>query len=125
MWSRSYSGEDSFELEALAGEHYVYVDITWKGLPVPAAQLNKWLVTNVEEAIGGLTLTEILERHRTDVWSLAVEGERRVSGYRCRRRPDHTTAVGSPYLRDRNSTTLSSCTVRDFPTCGAIRRLKH
>ena len=71
-----YSGEDSFELEALAGEHYVYVDITWKGLPVPAAQLNKWLVTNVEEAIGGLTLTEILERHRTDVWSLAVEGER-------------------------------------------------
>jgi DNA polymerase-3 subunit epsilon len=71
-----FTGEDLFELEAIAGEHYIYIDIWWKGPPVPAAELNKWLVTNIEDTLGGLSLAEILERHRTDVWCLAVEAER-------------------------------------------------
>ena len=38
-----FLGEDRFEFEAVAGEYYVYLDITWNGPPVPAAQLNAWL----------------------------------------------------------------------------------
>ncbi len=69
-------GASCFELEAVAGEHYVYIDMFWNGLPVPAADLNKWLATNTEDSLGGLSLTEILERHRTDLWSSAVDAER-------------------------------------------------
>ncbi|MFO1152189.1 MAG: exonuclease domain-containing protein [Rhodospirillales bacterium] len=68
--------EDTFEFEASPGDHYVYIDAAWSGSPVAAVDLSKWLLTNTEESFGGLSLSEILQRHRTDVWCHDVDGER-------------------------------------------------
>jgi DNA polymerase-3 subunit epsilon len=71
-----YAGEISFELEAVPGEHHVYLDVVWTGPPVPTAQLDRWLAATLDDALGGLSLAEILDRHRTDMWSLADEPDR-------------------------------------------------
>ena len=60
----------SFELEAVAGEKRVYLDVIWFGPVLPAAQLSGWLDDKLDNLLGGLSLREIIERHKTDVWSL-------------------------------------------------------
>ncbi|MGF1640566.1 MAG: exonuclease domain-containing protein [Rhodospirillales bacterium] len=64
------AGTISFELEAVAGERHVYLDILWKGTAIQAAELNTWLDDQLEETLGGLTLRDVLEHHKTDIWSL-------------------------------------------------------
>ncbi len=59
-----------FDLEATAGERHVYLDVIWKGDPVPAAEFDAWLQEQLEETYGRLSLREVLEHHKTDVWSL-------------------------------------------------------
>ncbi len=58
-----------FDLEAAVGEKHVYADIVWSGPAIAAAELSGWLTEEVEQEVGGLTLREVLERHKTDVWS--------------------------------------------------------
>ena len=60
----------SFQLEAVAGEGRVYLDVIWSGPVLPAAKLDGWLDEQLEDVLGGLSLREILERHKTDIWSL-------------------------------------------------------
>jgi DNA polymerase-3 subunit epsilon len=60
----------SFQLEAVAGESRVYLDVIWSGPVLPAAKLDGWLDEQLEDVLGGLSLREILERHKTDIWSL-------------------------------------------------------
>jgi DNA polymerase III subunit epsilon len=60
----------SFELEAVAGERRVYLDVIWFGPVLPAAELNGWLDEKLEDVLGGLSLREIMDRHKTDLWSL-------------------------------------------------------
>ena len=69
-------GKGSFEVEANAGDQHVYIDVIWNGPVVPAHELDRWLTETVDDALGGLSLEEILQRHRTDVWSLAYDAER-------------------------------------------------
>jgi len=72
-------GATSFDLEASpAGEH-VYVDVIWPGPPVSGTALNEWLDDRLDEALGGITLRGVLERHRTDFWHLPeADGRSRV-----------------------------------------------
>lgn len=63
-------GTTSFELEATAQERRVYLDVMWTGGVLPSAELTAWLGETLEDVLGGLTLREIVERHKTDVWSL-------------------------------------------------------
>lgn len=67
---RAHTGVQSFDLEAVAGERHVYVDIIWLGAPIAASDLHGWLDDTIEEMLGGLTLKDVLERHKTDTWSL-------------------------------------------------------
>lgn len=60
----------SFDLETVPGERWVYLDVLWNGNVLPAADLDLWLAEPQEDVIGRLTLREIVERHKTDVWSL-------------------------------------------------------
>jgi DNA polymerase-3 subunit epsilon len=60
----------SFQLEAVAVESRVYLDVIWFGPVLPAAKLDGWLDEQLEDVLGGLSLREILERHKTDIWSL-------------------------------------------------------
>jgi DNA polymerase-3 subunit epsilon len=66
----NFAGTNSFELEAAAGERHVYLDVGWKGGVVQASMLSSWLDDQLEETLGGLTLRDVLEHHKTDIWSL-------------------------------------------------------
>lgn len=73
------SGTSEFDLEAVGGERHVYLDVIWKGSPVATAELDTWLDDHLEEAFGRLTLRDVLEHHKTDVWSLSFrEGRARL-----------------------------------------------
>ncbi len=65
------SSANSFDLEAVKGERNVYLDVSWRGKAIATAALNDWLADRLDETLGGLSLREIIERHRTDIWSLS------------------------------------------------------
>ena len=48
----------------------MYLDVIWKGEPIPAQTLSDWLNEQLEDAFGSLSLRDVLEHHKTDVWSL-------------------------------------------------------
>lgn len=48
---------------------FVYADLTWPGEPLAAAVVEGWRADPLAEALAGLTLGDILEHHRSDVWS--------------------------------------------------------
>lgn len=62
-------GTTRFDAEAVAGERRVYLDVIWTGPVLPAALLNRWLEEQLDDVLGGLSLRDILERHKTDIWS--------------------------------------------------------
>lgn len=66
----AFAGTDTFELEAVAGERHVYLDVVWTGGVVQTSKLSSWLDDQLEETLGGLTLRDVLEHHKTDIWSL-------------------------------------------------------
>lgn len=63
-------GTSGFDIEAVAGNRRVYIDVIWTGPVVPTAELSAWLEEPLEDVLGGLSPREILERHKTDIWSL-------------------------------------------------------
>ncbi len=65
------TGEPSLDLGAetdLRGR-FVYADLTWPGEPLSSAALEAWRNDPLAEALAGLTLGDILEHHRSDIWS--------------------------------------------------------
>ncbi|MEE8534947.1 MAG: exonuclease domain-containing protein, partial [Kiloniellales bacterium] len=64
-----HTGVRSFDAEALLGDRHVYIEIAWKGRPVPTSIVESWLDTTLEGTIGGLTLRQIIEHHGSDLWS--------------------------------------------------------
>ena len=65
-----FTGTTSFEFEAVAGEKRIYLDVIWSGRVLPAAELTRWMDEKLDDVLGGLSLQEIIDRHKTDVWSL-------------------------------------------------------
>lgn len=64
------------EIEPLAGEHCVYLDILWKGKPIPVAEIEIWRREPMSAGdVSDLTVARILELHNSDVWSLEHERE--------------------------------------------------
>jgi len=70
------TGTDSFDLEAEQGERTVYLNIAWTGQPVPPAVMDGWLDHVLDGAPGGLTLRDVLEHHRAELWSEDQDGAR-------------------------------------------------
>jgi len=64
-----YSEVNSFDLEASPGERRVYLDVLWKGEPIPASVLDSWLDKELQDAPGELTARDVLEHHKSEVWS--------------------------------------------------------
>jgi DNA polymerase III subunit epsilon len=63
------TGIRSFDMSAEAQESWVYVDVTWQGAPVSALIIDGWLNQQLPDALGGLTVGDVLQHHRSDLWS--------------------------------------------------------
>lgn len=70
----AHTGAVSFDLEAVSGERHMYLDVMWKGEPIPASELSSWLDDQLEDTLGGMSLRDVLEHHKTDIWSLPHRG---------------------------------------------------
>jgi DNA polymerase-3 subunit epsilon len=65
----NYTGKSGFDIEALPGENYGYVEIAWEGAPVPPAAIESWLDEPLKGTIANRQARQILERHGSDLWS--------------------------------------------------------
>jgi DNA polymerase-3 subunit epsilon len=64
-----YTGKSTFDIEALPGENYGYVEVAWDGAPIPSAQIESWLDEPLKGTIANRRARQILERHGSDLWS--------------------------------------------------------
>ncbi|AWK87938.1 exonuclease [Azospirillum thermophilum] len=63
------TGAAAFDLSAEGSERWVYLDLVWQGAPVPSATLDGWLAEPLPDALGGLTVGDVLQHHRSTAWS--------------------------------------------------------
>ncbi|WP_029011091.1 3'-5' exonuclease [Azospirillum halopraeferens] len=68
------TGVTAFDLSAEAADQWVYVDITWQGPLVPSGTVDRWLEHGLADALGGLTVADVLQHHRSEMWSEGVAG---------------------------------------------------
>jgi DNA polymerase-3 subunit epsilon len=66
---RGYLGETEFDFEPLIGDMRIYLDIAWRGAPVPASEIEQWLDEPLPATDGQCTVQELLQRHGSDLWS--------------------------------------------------------
>ncbi len=66
---RDASGATAFDIEAAPGENRVYLDIVWRGAPIPAQTIEDWREAPLEGALGAATLGDVLDRHESEIWS--------------------------------------------------------
>ncbi len=65
----NYTGKSAFDIEALPGENYGYVEVAWEGAPIPSATIESWLDEPLKGTIANRKARQILERHGSDLWS--------------------------------------------------------
>jgi DNA polymerase III subunit epsilon len=65
----NYTGRAAFDIEALPGESYGYVEVAWEGAPIPSATIESWLDEPLKGTIANRKARQILERHGSDLWS--------------------------------------------------------
>jgi DNA polymerase-3 subunit epsilon len=65
----NYTGKSAFDIEALTGENYGYVEVAWEGAPIPSATIESWLDEPLKGTIANRKARQILERHGSDLWS--------------------------------------------------------
>jgi DNA polymerase III subunit epsilon len=65
----NHTGKSAFDIEALPGENYGYVEVAWEGAPIPSAAIESWLDEPLKGTIANRKARQILERHGSDLWS--------------------------------------------------------
>lgn len=76
------TGAAAFDLSAAAEGQWVYLDITWPGGPVASGVIDTWLEQPLPDALGGLTVGDVLLHHRSTLWSEPVRGRDGVARLR-------------------------------------------
>ena len=64
---------EAFDVAVSRGENRIYLDLIWRGNPVPADQLETWLNRPLVGGLGPLTGRVVLRRHGSDAWNQAAE----------------------------------------------------
>jgi DNA polymerase-3 subunit epsilon len=57
------------DMEALLGDRRVYIDIVWKGDPIPQAAVDSMLTVSLPDTLAGMTVADVLARHDSEMWS--------------------------------------------------------
>ncbi|HRQ83178.1 MAG TPA: hypothetical protein PKZ97_18855, partial [Azospirillaceae bacterium] len=65
----SLTGVQAFDICAEQDGHWLYLDILWQGPKVPSAIIDTWLDHPLPDALGGLTVGDVLTHHRSTLWS--------------------------------------------------------
>jgi DNA polymerase-3 subunit epsilon len=65
----SHTGKAAFDIEAVPGESYGYVEVAWEGAPIASAVIEAWLDEPLKGTIANRKTRQILERHGSDLWS--------------------------------------------------------
>ena len=74
-----YSKTEAFELVITARDRRADLDIIWQGEPVSVRALETWLDERLDEGLGAMTGTDVLNRHKTEIWcEPAGEGRSRL-----------------------------------------------
>lgn len=69
-----HSGAERFEALATRATHgEAFLDLIYQGAPVPIAVLETWLDEPLDPDLGALTGSDVLHRHRTDMWCSALD----------------------------------------------------
>ena len=64
-----HQGASAFDLEASSARRRCYLDICWRGEVIPSGVLDSWIDEPLEQKLGGLTGRDVLERHKSTLWS--------------------------------------------------------
>lgn len=78
-----FARDAAIDLECLVGDRRIYLQLAWTGPPVPSAELDTWLGEKLAGALagapagalGGMTLRDVLDRHRSEIWSQTTGSE--------------------------------------------------
>ena len=57
------------DMEALLGDRRVYIDIVWKGEPIPQAAVDSMLTVSLPDTLADMTVADVLDRHDSEMWS--------------------------------------------------------
>ncbi len=68
-----YTGAQTFTLQAAMTGNRRYLEIVWKGTPIPASEIDSWLSEEIESGVGAMTGYDVLDHHRSDAWSEPVD----------------------------------------------------
>ena len=68
------TGVAGFDLSAEHEGQWVYMDITWQGTPLPSGTVDGWLDHPLPDALGGLSVGDVLMHHKSTLWSEAPKG---------------------------------------------------
>ncbi|MFV8834032.1 exonuclease domain-containing protein [Aquisalimonas sp.] len=63
------TGATEFDIESLLADQAVYLDVRWRGKPLSAEVLERWLDTPCDDDTSGPRMREVLERHDCEPWS--------------------------------------------------------
>lgn len=66
------TGAVEIEVEPMLGDKRVYLDLQWRGDPIPAGVLEGWLERPCSTEMAELRLRDVLERHGSEPWSKAA-----------------------------------------------------
>ena len=59
----------SLSCEAHCGEQFAYIDLLWPGEPLATADIETWLENILQESVGKVKVSEILQGQGGDIWS--------------------------------------------------------
>lgn len=60
-------------------DQYICLQIAWRGEPIVNAQLDKWLDVELDIDMGHISGQDVLDRHRTELWSVTADnGEAKI-----------------------------------------------
>jgi len=65
----THRGVSEVDIEALLGDRRVYIDIVWKGDPIPQMDIDDFLEKSLPDTASGITVAEVLARHDSEIWS--------------------------------------------------------